>query len=156
VSYQPDILVVSPDDYTVHLVVEAKLVSGKDEAAEMALKRTMMRMRAPTGILVTRDKISVFRESFTDYTEASIREVDGSIPTDKCPDLQPFATGFNRDPVAFEDAVQHWLDGLRYRLINGFTHGEDGNRLLVEHVLPALLQGEVRAAGPRSTIRAAG
>ena len=58
VSYQPDILVVSPDDYTVHLVVEAKLVSGKDEAAEMALKHTMMRMRAPTGILVTRDKIS--------------------------------------------------------------------------------------------------
>ena len=57
-SYQPDILVVSPDDYTVHLVVEAKLVSGKDEAAEMALKHTMMRMRAPTGILVTRDKIS--------------------------------------------------------------------------------------------------
>jgi len=51
-------LVVSPDDYTVHLVVEAKLVSGRDEAAEMALKHTMMRMRAPTGILVTRDKIS--------------------------------------------------------------------------------------------------
>ena len=155
-SYQPDVLVVSPDDYTVHLVVEAKLVSGRDEAAEMALKSYMMRIRAPTGILVTRDKISIFRESFTDYTPESIREVEGSIPTNKCPELQPFAMGLNKDPVAFEDAVQQWLDGLQYRILNGFTHGEDANRLLVEHVLPALLKGEVRATGPRPTIRADG
>jgi len=64
--------------------------------------------------------------------------------------------GLNKDPVAFEDAVQQWLDGLQYRILNGFTHGEDANRLLVEHVLPALLKGEVRATGPRPTIRAAG
>jgi hypothetical protein len=115
----------------------------------------MAKTRASTGILVGRDLISVFRDTFTDYSEDSIHPV-GSIPTDRFPELHSFTAGLNRDPAAFEVAVRLWLDGLRYRFLKGFTSGADADTLLAEHILPVLLMGEIRSTGPRSPVRAAG
>lgn len=152
-SFQPDIVVASPGQSSAHLVVEVRLRAEDNRNASAALKHYMLRMRSPTGILVTRDRVSIFRDSFQSDSEQSVQEV-GAIPTSRIPELQSFAMGLSTDPVAFEDAVQSWLVQLRNRMVHGFATGVDP--ILGEHVMPALAMGEIRAGGPRSVRSAAG
>jgi hypothetical protein len=142
VNFQPDIVVASPGQE--HLVVEVRIKDSPDVAD--ALKHYMLRMRSPTGILVTPTRISIFRDTFRSNAESSI-DVVGAIVTSDVAELQPFASGVNRDPMAFESAVQHWLSELRNRLVHGYARGVDP--ILAEHVMPALTMGEIRAGGPR-------
>jgi len=109
--------------------------------------------RIPTGLLVNTDLVAIFRDTFRDYSAESIERA-GSIETSKFPELQPFSSGRNQNPVAFEDAVQQWLVELRNRYVHGRLRGSEAHKLILEHVIPALLAGEIRAAGPRSASRA--
>jgi hypothetical protein len=148
-QFEPDIVVTIPGESRPYLVVEAKL----QPHMTAPLKHYMLRMRSPAGLLVTRDLVTILRDTFRGDSEDSIEEV-GAIPTSKIPELQPFAAGLRTDPVAFEDAVQEWLVQLRNRLVHGYARGVDP--ILAEHVMPALAAGEIRAGGPRPTRSAAG
>lgn len=150
---QADIVVVSPDESVTYLVVEATLMPNEMEKAR-GLKRQMIRMRVPTGLLVTPRSVSIYRDSFKGYKEAAI-EKKASLPTSEIPDLQRFANKSRVDPIAFEDAVQEWLTNLQYRSTHGYLKAGDLGAALKEHVLPALSLGEVRAARLRSVHRTA-
>lgn len=152
-EFEPDIVVTMPGESRAFLVVEAKLLSQDRRDVATPLKHYMLRMRSPAGLLVTRDMVTIFRDTFRGDSEDSIEEV-GSVPTAKIPELQPFAAGLKTDPVAFEDAVQDWLVQLRYRLVHGYARGVDP--IVAEHVMPTLATGEIRAGGPRQTRSAAG
>jgi hypothetical protein len=145
-DFSPDIIVTTPGESQVHLVVEAKLWATVEQNVVAQLKHYMLRMRSPLGLLVTRDAVKIFRDAYLSESEDSIQEVETLLTAD-IPELQPFAAGLNKDPVAFEDAVQDWLVQLRYRLIQGYARGVDPK--VAEHVMPALATGEIRAAGPR-------
>lgn len=106
----------------------------------------MLRMRIPTGLLVTPEAVSIYSDTFRSESEKSIQQV-AAVRTADIPELQTFAAGLNRDPIAFEDAVQSWLVQLRNRLVHGYASGVDP--ILAEHLMPALAMGEIRAAGPR-------
>jgi hypothetical protein len=147
VDPQPDIVVVSPDELTTHLIVEVSLAAAEAEKAR-GLKRQMIRMRVPTGLLVTPETISIYRDTFRSYEEGAIHK-KARLPTSAVPELQRFANRTNSDPIAFEDAVQDWLTNLKYRSTQGYLKAGDLTKALKEHVLPALDMGEVRAAGPR-------
>jgi hypothetical protein len=149
----PDILVKSPDESTALLIVEVKLGGTRARDLLTPLKRLMLRMRSPVGLLVTGDAVTVLCDTFESDTEASINAV-AEIPTLGIPELYRFAAGWATDPIAFEDAVQDWLVQLRNRLVHGYPSGADP--ILAEHVMPALAMGEIRAAGPRSVRSAAG
>lgn len=145
-SFVPDILVVSPDEQTTHLLVEVG--ASSDGAREKALKHQMIRMRAPTGLVVTPQWITVYRDTFKSYSEDSIAQV-GLVSTSEVEPLQAFSSGARAAGPAFEDAVQEWLVQLKYRLREGYLRGSDLKPVFREHVLPALRSGQVRAAGPR-------
>jgi hypothetical protein len=146
VSFRPDILVVSPDELTTHLLVEVGS-SVADPNRETSLKHQMIRMGAPTGLLVTPDWVTVFRDSFKSYAEDSIARVD-QVSTGEIEDLQRFVGRQSTSEAEFEDAVQNWLDQLKYRLERGYLRGSDLK--FREHLLPALELGEIRATGPRT------
>ena len=80
--------------------------------------------RVPTGLLVTPLKISIFRDTFRDYTDASIEYV-GGVETSRIEELEPFVRGINKDPIAFENAVQDWLSQLRNRYVAGHMRSVD-------------------------------
>ena len=143
-SFEPDVVVVSPG--AAHLIAEARLQRSQDADPAEALRNYMLRMRVPAGMLVTPETVSIFRDTFRSESQQSIEQV-AVLRTAEIPELQPFATGLNRDPIAFEDAVQAWLVHLRARLIEGDASGVDP--VLAEHIVPALAMGEIRAAGPR-------
>ncbi len=151
-GFGPDILVVSPDDLTTHMLVEVgESISAADR--ERSLKHQMIRTGVPTGLLVTPTWLTIYRDTFTDYLDSSIQAVE-QIPTSDIESLQPFAAGLRSSGADFEDAVQEWLAQLKYRLDEGFLRGSDLKPAVREHILPALRSGEIRASGPRYPRRA--
>ena len=151
VDRQPDIVVASPDEAAVHLVVEVKVGTHDVRATERQLKQIMLRMRAPVGLLVTPQQVRIFRDTFAGNGDESVID-EGSIPTSSIAELQSFALGYRREAFEFEEAVQEWLEGLRYRLTQGYGRGPDA--LLAKHVMPALSLGEIRPMGPRQRLTA--
>lgn len=152
-QFQPDILVAAPGDSRVLLIVEAKLQPARSGDLSSALKQYMLSMRVPTGLLVTRDSVSILRDTFEGESESSIREV-AEVPTRTIPELQPSLARAELSGAEFEDAVQSWLVQLRNRLVHGYARGTDP--IFAEHIMPALAAGEIRAGGPRMPRRAAG
>lgn len=145
---------VTSRDHTSYLVVEVKLLPSASPSDEVQLKAHMAGARIPTGLLVDMTFVAIFRDMFRDYSPASIERV-GSIATSKFPDLQSFLLSGSRSEAGFEDAVQRWLIQLRNRYVHGYAQGFDSDPLILEHVIPALLSGEIRAGGPRMSVGAA-
>ena len=56
-AFQPDILVTSPDEPRVRLVIEAKVTLLNLEQAEADLKRYMVHMQCPIGMLITPERM---------------------------------------------------------------------------------------------------
>ncbi|HSR96606.1 MAG TPA: hypothetical protein VLM79_06005 [Kofleriaceae bacterium] len=119
------------------LVVEAKL-SGSLEQATSQLREYMRAVGADVGLVVMRDRIRILREMYRG--EPSIQIV-GEFPTHLADGLAAA-----QDEVDFEDRIQRWLEALR-----DHEQVAAGPQLaaLVEHVLPSLAEGIVRAARPR-------
>lgn len=150
-SFEPDILVSSPDAHDIALVVEVKLREDALEQAEQQLKRYMFGMRCPLGMLVTPVALRLFRDTYTSYGEESIERI-GEYSTRGL--FDDALAGYPRDDDAaihafrLEDAVQAWLE----RLAAGADLAElppDLRNAVEDHVLPALANGDVRSAGPR-------
>jgi hypothetical protein len=131
-----DIVVTSPTGHR-SLVVEAKL-SGSLEEATSQLREYMRAVGADVGLVVMRDQIRILREMYRG--EPSIQVV-GELPTHLADGLVAA-----RDEVDFEDRIQHWLESLRDQ---DQSAADPRLAALVEHVLPALAEGTVRAARPR-------
>jgi hypothetical protein len=150
-SFEPDILVSSPDTHDMALVVEVKLHEDALDQAEQQLRRYMFGMRCPLGMLVTPASLRLFRDTYTSYNEESIERIgEYSIRGLFDDALAGDPRGGDAVIRAFrlEDAVQAWLE----RLAAGADLAElppDLKNAVEKHVLPTLAYGEVRAAGPR-------
>ena len=131
-----DIVVTSPTGHT-DLVVEVKLTRQLDEATAQ-VRAYMARIGAPVGLVVGRDRLRILRETYRD--QPSIRVV-GEFSLELARGLRT-----SEDPSEFEDHVQHWLETLAR---TGTAAEEPLLAALREHVLPVILDGTVRAAGPR-------
>jgi hypothetical protein len=151
--FDPDILVASRDGTRIALVVEVKLAIRDLAATERQLKLYMVRNRCSTGMLVTPETVRIYRDTFTSYDEGSVERVGefpaaGILDADAASSLRSIPEP-QRRMLQMEDAVQAWLEGLTGE--SAVAALPDRLREAVEeHVVPALEQGEVRAAGPRS------
>jgi len=153
-SFEPDIIVTDSDSPRWRIVVEAKLHLADRSRAEAALKRFMLGMGAPLGLILSPSHLAIYRDSFRDFSNDSVELVgDFDIP----PESSPFSVGGGptgeyghrmEAEFAFERNVQTWLEELSS---TGEIHGfiPEARRALAEHVLPALSGGMIRAAGPR-------
>jgi hypothetical protein len=98
-------------------------------------------MQCPTGLLITRDRMWLYQDSYTSRSPQSIRRV-GEF------NLKPLWDQPPPDQEApFETFVQRWLEDLAKQPAEELP--KEVRAALREYVLPALIGGEVRAAHPR-------
>lgn len=143
---QADIIVSSPDSTEVKLVVEAKLQSSELQKTEQQFKNFMIQLRCPLGLLVSPQRLRVYRDRFTSDSEDSV-ELLGDFDITGLIKFQPPSTGA---AVAFERAVQSWLeDGLSRSASRSQATDPKLVEIINHYILPAVETGIVRAAGPR-------
>ena len=144
---QADIIVSSPDSTEVKLVVEAKLHIADLKRSEQQLKNFMLQMRCPLGLLVSPQRLLVYVDRFTSDSEDSIERI-GDFDITGLVKVRPSAAG---DEVAFENAVQAWLEDLSGSGMRGQVKDPKVLQIINHYILPAVETGVVRAAGPRLT-----
>jgi hypothetical protein len=149
--FEPDIIVTDPDYLDIALVVEVKLHSRGLDGGEAQLKHYMFGMRCPVGMLITPRVLRIYRDTFSEYSESSIERV-GEFDIADLLDAEGIRPAEEAARAAaefrFASDVQTWLERLAAG--SNLAALPPALRAAIEdHVLPALSQGEVRAAGPR-------
>ena len=140
-AFQPDILVTTPGAPAVSLVVEAKTSLPNLERTEQELKRYMILMQCPTGLLITPERMWLYRDFYTSLSPQSVRCI-GEFNLKPLWD-QPLPANGTR----FEAFVQHWLEDLANRSTKSLP--PDLRDAIQDYILPAVTTGDVRAAHPR-------
>ena len=149
--FEPDVIVTASDGLGVSLVAEVKLSLRDKSQAEEQLKRYMVSMRCPVGLLVTPEKLWIYNDSYSGPGLASV-DCMGEFPLFGLRVLQTDVAAFpSQAAFALEQAFQRWLEGLsmeseRQKL------PPDLREALEEYVVPALNEWQVRAAGPRGSL----
>jgi len=153
-NFEPDIIVTEEDSSRWRLIVEAKLDFDDRKQAELVLKRYMLGMGAPLGLIISPSRLAIYRDRFTDYSENSVELVgDFDIPANQFGARRSTEAHGNTKldlsgEFAFQRDVQTWLEELAStHKIRGFS--PEAREALEEHVLPTLAGGAIRAAGPR-------
>jgi hypothetical protein len=143
-TLRPDIVVTRPDSPEVLLVVEIKAGPVDVKSVEEQLKRYMVHMSCPVGMLVTDAETRFYRNRYTDYEPDNI-EMIGSCTTGELLGKMP-TTSIGRESY-LESPVEEWLDSLRVG--NGRTWPPSVREAIESSVLPVVVGGVVRAGGPR-------
>jgi hypothetical protein len=140
-AFHPDIVVTIPGEPGVTLVVEAKTTLPNLERTEDELKQYMVLMQCPTGLLITPERMWLYRDLYTSRSPQSIRRI-GEFNLKPLWEQPPPAEG-----ARFETFVQRWLEDLAKQPPEELPDAlRDAVR---EYILPAIMSGDVRAAHPR-------
>lgn len=147
--FRPDIVVVAQGSPSrILLVVETKLRDGSDSSMESQLKRYMLYMSCPVGLLVTPTHVSVYRDTYTRRSEDSIERM-GPYPVPSNWIVSRVVTGSTARESDFEKAVRSWLEQMGVSgTVKGFP--QDANDAFDSYVIPALSGGVIRGSGPPS------
>jgi hypothetical protein len=153
-NFEPDIIVSQEGSPRRRMVIEAKLSLDNLEQAESTLKRYMLGMGVPLGLIVSPKRLAIYRDSFRSFSEDSIQlvgafDIPGTLfPSSADRPISKDTIPTNEQEFAFQRDVQTWLEEIAStHAIRDFSL--EAREALLEHVLPALLGGVVRAAGPR-------
>ena len=139
--FVPDIVVTVPEESRVALVVEAKTHLPNLARTEDALKEYMIGMQCPVGLLVTPERLWIYRDAYLDRSPQSIKRIGEYATIPLWREAPP------TEPRRFEVFVQRWLERLPEEPTSSLPAGL--GEALREYVIPAVNQGEVRAAQPR-------
>ncbi len=152
----PDILVTAADS-RILLVVEAKFNSKELADIELPLKRYMVQMGVPVGMLVTPKVMGIYRNKYTGTSEKSVERIKLVDIPESWPVFSRFQNllsekraGRNASDLAlaFEEQVQSWLEHLQ---TSGFLQhlSPEAQDVVSDYIVPVLNEGTVRAAHPR-------
>ena len=106
-AFTPDVIVTT--DYspaTIALVAEAKNATASLDEAALQLKRYMLQMGCPVGIIFTPQLLRIYKDRFIGRSEESI-EMIGDFPSGEL-----FKVGPPEAESAVESALFQWLDEL--------------------------------------------
>jgi hypothetical protein len=145
-----DIVVTRPDSPDVLLVAEVKLgraIPGSStpaatSTAEAQLKEYMVRSNCAVGMLVTLDFTRIYRNRYTRRDPGAV-ETPGECRTEQLLGALP---GLVSEAYLVE-RVEQWLESLQRS--DSRTWPAEVHEAIESSVLPAVLGGMVRAAGPR-------
>lgn len=143
-TLRPYIVVTKPDSPEVLLVVEIKTRMTDAKDAEEQLKRYMVHMSCPVGMLVSDEQTRFYRNRYIDYKPENV-EMIGSCATDEL--LGPIPKQAIRRESNLEPVVEEWLESLRVG--DGRTWPSPVRDAIESSVLPVVVGGVVRAGGPR-------
>ncbi len=138
-AFQPDILVTTPDGIT--LVIEAKVTLPNLERTEEDLKQYMVSVQCPVGLLITPERMWLYRDSYTTRSPQSVQRVGEFNPKPLWQQPPP------SQGEPFEMFVQQWLEDLPKQPAKEVPN--ELREALREYILPAVRSGDVRAAHPR-------
>jgi|SRR5271154_4365615 hypothetical protein len=145
---QADIIVSSADATEVKLVVEAKLRLANLPETEHRLKSFMLQLGCPLGLLVSPQRLWVYLDRFTSYSEDSVERL-GDFNVEGLIKFQSPAAQDGENHYAFENAVQDWLESLSTAGTLERVKDPKLFEIIRHYILPAVETGVVRAAGPR-------
>jgi hypothetical protein len=137
-----DLFVLAPDRPEVTLVVEVKVGRVDLVSVEAQVRTYMMARRCPTALIVTPALTRVYADSYSDYSPDSIRLV-GEFPTSLLMGIASVPT----TGTELERAVKDWLDQLSTTWSSALPADEAARRVVVEHLVPAVVEGRVFASG---------
>ena len=140
-AFEPDILVTTPGEPQVTLVVEAKTHVPDLEHVEAGLKQYMVGMQCPVGVLITPEHLWLYRDFYTSRAPDSVRRVGDYDLTTVWRQLPP------AQESQFEAFVQNWLEDLARAPLSRLP--KDLRDALREYIIPAIAGGDIRAAHPR-------
>jgi hypothetical protein len=138
-AFQPDILITTPDGRV--MVIEAKVTMNDLPRTEEALKRYMIAMQYPFGLLITPEKGWVYRDFYSSLSPASVQQVEEFDSTRIWRQNPP------RQGLEFEGFVQQWIEDLGDFPTDSLP--PQLKDIVQGYVLPAIVAGEVKAAHPR-------
>ena len=150
-GFDPDIIVTGPESSDIAMVVEVKTSVPDLESSERQLKTYMAEMRSPVGLIVTPQRLWLYRDRYLGTSEDSIVRV-GEFDVDDVLNFGHSRAG-RKDALEFERLVQAWLEGW------GTEAGlrelpAELRRAVQSYIVPAISQGTVRAGHPRSSLGA--
>ena len=143
-QFHPDIIVTGKDSPEVLLAVEARTNENEGAHVVSSMKNYLLRMSCPFGLLVFPRHIWIYRNSFSGGADETVKEI-GRFP---------FALpGWNdakfANAIEFEHSVQSWLEGVANK--GELREGtRDLQSAFESHIIPILVSGNIRAAGPRT------
>jgi hypothetical protein len=150
-AFDADIIVTDGEGSDIALVVEAKTAVRDLESAEHQLKRYMTGMQCPVGILVSPERLWLYRNRYLDSPADSVARV-GEFDVSNVFHFTPSGSGRN-SAFAFEAEVQSWLEGLRTEA--GLRDlPADLRRAVRLYIDPAISNGTIRAGHPRESLSA--
>ena len=138
-AFEPDIIINTPDGRV--MVIEAKVALHDQPRTEEALKRYMVGMQYPFGLLITPEKGWLYRDSYSSLSPASVRQVEEFDSARMWHQNPP------RKGREFEAFVQQWIENLADFPAESLP--PELKDVVQAYVLPAIAAGEVRAAHPR-------
>jgi hypothetical protein len=138
-AFQADIIITTSD--RIELVVEAKVTLANLEQTEEELKQYMVGMQCPLGLLITPERMWLYRDFYTSRSPESVQRI-GEFNVKSMWRQPPPSQG-----TQFEIFVQQWLEGLAYQPTKELPSAL--REALREYILPAIRSGEVRAGHPR-------
>jgi hypothetical protein len=150
-AFEPDIIVTDPEGSEIALVVEVKTTLHDLENSERHLKKFMVGMRSPVGLLVTPERLRLYRDRYISSSEDSITRV-AEFDVRNVFNFEQGGVG-RKDALAFERLVQSWLEGLSTE--SGLRELPAELRGAAQlYLVPAISQGAIRAGHPRSSLSA--
>jgi hypothetical protein len=149
-GFEPDIIVTGPEVWNTRLVVDATLNLGDLQSTERQLKTYMSGLGCPLSLLVTPERLLIYRNRYLGATpEDSITRV-GEFDVRHVFDFVPRGDG-HRAAAQFESFVQDWLERLNTE--SGLSELPANLRGAVEsYISPALFEGAIGAAHPRPAL----
>ena len=138
-AFQPDILITTPEG--IALVVETKVTLTDLERTEQDLKEYMVRMSCPIGLLITPDRMWLYRDFYTTRSPESVQRIGEYNAKLLWKHTLPQAG------TEFELFVQQWLEDLAKQPTTELP--KELREALREYILPAVTSGDVRSAHPR-------
>ena len=138
-AFEPDILINTSDGRV--MVIEAKVALNDLPRTEEALKRYMVGMQYPFGLLITPDKGWLYRDSYGSLSPTSVKQVE------EFDSARMWRNDPPRQGVDFEAFVQQWIENLADFPPDSLP--PQLKDVVQSYVLPAIAAGEVRAAHPR-------
>jgi hypothetical protein len=138
VVFEADVIVLSHDVPELRLVAEVKRTINDLSEVEGQLRRYLLDRRCSLALLVTPERTRIYRDTYADYSDATIQLV-GEYATADLLDLEVVPT----DERALTEAVREWLSRLAIAWPSALPRSDDARRPVLQYLVPEVADGRV-------------